>query len=144
REARGARARARRRRRSQRVAVRGVPGASRGAQGDREVHRGERAARSRMPGELGPGAELLEAAGEVGRERRGDVDRAAVGGREHEPRRVEREAVEVVAGAEQPVVLALAVADVADERAGNVLQVAADLVEAAGARPRLDERVAAE
>ena len=57
---------------------------------------------------------------------------------------VEGEPVKIVLGAEQPVVLALAVADVADQRAGEVLEVAADLVEPAGVRARLDERVAAE
>src|SRR5678809_715161 len=52
--------------------------------------------------------------------------------------------MEIVLGAEDPVVETLTVLDVADERAGQVLQVTADLVEAAGARRGLDEGVAAE
>jgi hypothetical protein len=61
-----------------------------------------------------------------------------------EVRAVEGEAVEVVLGAEDAVVVALAVADVADEGAADVLEVAADLVEAARGEAGLDEGVAAE
>src|SRR5690349_9826746 len=50
--------------------------------------------------------------------------------------------MEAVALAEEAVVVALPVADVADQRVAEVLQVAPDLVEASGARPDLDERVA--
>src|ERR1051325_7367132 len=75
---------------------------------------------------------------------RHDGERAAVGVGDRETGAVEGEAVEVVVGAEDAVVLALAVADVADERAADVLEVAADLVEPAGVEAGLDEGVAAE
>src|SRR5687768_7125062 len=70
--------------------------------------------------------------------------RAGEGMGEAEVRAVEGEAVEAVLVAEDAVVLALAVAHVADQRTRDVLEVAADLVEAAGARVRLHEGVAAE
>src|SRR6185503_8736517 len=57
---------------------------------------------------------------------------------------VEGEAVEAVVGAKDAVVLALAVANVADQGAADVLEVAADLMEAAGVELGLDEGVAAE
>jgi len=57
---------------------------------------------------------------------------------------VQEETVQVVVLAEKAVVLALAVVDVADERARDVLQVAAHLVQAAGERACLDQAVAAE
>src|SRR5690606_38408014 len=83
--------------------------------------------------------------GEVGGERDVDGDGwSAERVREAEVRAVEREAMEPVVRTKDAVVLALAVADVADERTRDVLQVPADLVEASGARVRLDERVAAE
>ena len=55
---------------------------------------------------------------------------------------VEGQAVEPEALAEEAVVLALAVAYVADQGMTQVLEVAADLVEAAGQRTGLDESVA--
>src|SRR5690606_32474281 len=57
---------------------------------------------------------------------------------------VKEEPVEPVALAEEPVVLALAVPHVADERAGDVLQVPPDLVEPPRPGQRGDEAVAAE
>jgi hypothetical protein len=48
--------------------------------------------------------------------------------RDGERRGVQRQAVQRVLRAEDAVVLALAVADVADDRTRDVLQVAADLV----------------
>src|SRR6201995_2801423 len=46
--------------------------------------------------------------------------------------------------AEEAVVLPLAIAHVADQRMAEVLEVAADLVQAAGARPGLHQGVALE
>src|SRR5688500_9311306 len=57
---------------------------------------------------------------------------------------MQREAMQRVLVAPQPVVLALAVAYVADERTRDVLEVAADLMKPAGVRARFDERVATE
>jgi len=57
---------------------------------------------------------------------------------------VEGQAVEPEALSEEPVVLAFAVADVADQRMAEVLEMAADLVEAAGPRADLDQGVALE
>ena len=57
---------------------------------------------------------------------------------------VQGEAVEPEALAEEAVVLPLAVAHVADQRMADVLEVAADLVAAAGPRPGLDQGVAFE
>jgi hypothetical protein len=52
--------------------------------------------------------------------------------------------MQAVLGAEDPVVLALAVADVADQRTRQVLAVPTDLMEPPGARPGLDQGVAPE
>jgi hypothetical protein len=57
---------------------------------------------------------------------------------------VEGEAVEAEALSEEPVVLSLAVADIADQRMADVFEVAADLVQAAGFRGDLDQGVAFE
>src|SRR6185369_5075206 len=68
---------------------------------------------------------------------------AAVGVGDHEAGAMQREPAKRVLRAKDPVVLALAVANIADERAADVLQVAADLVQPAGVEPGLDQRVAA-
>jgi hypothetical protein len=57
---------------------------------------------------------------------------------------VERQAVKPEAGAEEAVVFAFAVADVADDGVAGVFEVAADLVEAAGSRARFEQAVAFE
>ena len=61
-----------------------------------------------------------------------------------EARGVEREPMQPVLIAEDAVVLALPVANIADERAGQVLEVPPDLVQPTRPRPRLDERVPSE
>src|SRR5690606_34812589 len=66
-------------------------------------------------------AAAREGGGEIGRERAGDAERAAVGVQDGERGGVQREAVQPVLGAEDAVVLALAVADVADDRTRDVL-----------------------
>ena len=57
---------------------------------------------------------------------------------------MKKEPVQTKAVAEETVVFTLAVVHVADYRAGDVLQVAAHLVQSAGARAGLDEAVSAE
>ena len=57
---------------------------------------------------------------------------------------MQRQPMQAVLGAEDPVVLALAVADVADQRTRQVLAVATDLMEPPGPRPGLDQGVAPE
>src|SRR5947208_1439560 len=64
--------------------------------------------------------------------------------RDRERRAVQRETMKAVLRTEDPVVLALAVADVADERAADVLEVPPDLMEAPGVEAGFDEGVAAE
>src|SRR4051794_30583846 len=60
-----------------------------------------------------------------------------------EAQRVQGEPVKAVALAEEAVVLTLAVAHIADDRTGKVLQMPPNLVRAAGLGRGLDERVAA-
>ena len=62
--------------------------------------------------------------------------------RQRQRKGVQRQPVQAEALPEQPVVLALAVVHVADDRAGDVLQVPADLMKPAGAGNGLDQRVA--
>ena len=99
---------------------------------------------SRGRGRRVRGARARDRRDEVRRQRARHVEAAAVGMRDRELRAVQREPVQRVLRAEDAVVLALAVAHVADQRTRDVLAVAADLMEPAGARARLDERVAAE
>src|SRR5438045_2562767 len=64
--------------------------------------------------------------------------------RDREQGAVQREAMQVVLAAEDAVVLPLAIAHVADQRAADVLEVPANLVETAGVKTSFDEGVAAE
>ncbi|MFY9820450.1 MAG: hypothetical protein WAM82_03655 [Thermoanaerobaculia bacterium] len=57
---------------------------------------------------------------------------------------VKSQPVQPEALAEKTIVLSLAVADVADQRMADVLEVTADLVQAPGQRPRLYQGIALE
>jgi len=90
-------------------------------------------------------AQLFNHGGQFAGQRAGNVQPAAGQGmRETQARGVEKKPAQTIAVAEDTVVFTLAVVHVADERAGNVLEVAAHLVQSAGARAGLDEAVAAE
>ncbi len=72
------------------------------------------------------------------------VELLAAGGASAQAGGVERQAMQRVVLAEQAIVLAFAVADVADDGTRNVLQVPADLVQAPAVGPRFDPGVTAE